>query len=365
MAIDETGKVFITQVKLPGDETAYLIKDADARTEINSIEQRISGGMHYLGITSTELEDGDTTATIAIGGNNKTMASTDAGDMVIYGDKEFIWNGTAWQLFGSPSLDDLTGVGDLAYADTASGTVTITGDITATTSIPSGKSANYTPAGSITVGGLTGTSYTPAGSVTITDPGVSETADYTPEGAVTFADPDSGEVATYTPEGAITSTTTIPAGKSANYTPQGSVSGVTAGQNDTANYTPAGNIAVADAAVGDSGNVIKALGTVVAPSWTAEVTNGELAFTWSAGSVSGDDKAVTFNGAGAVFTFAGTDAYLGFVGNGKMVGFEGVGKMVGFSGEATKLDFTGTDTYFGLDNMTGSVTVTPDPETTP
>lgn len=365
MAIDETGKSFITQVTLPGNETVYYIKDTDARTEISQIEQRIAGGMHYLGITVTALEDNDTTSAITIGEDTVTMSASNAGDIVIYGDKEFIWNGVKWQLFGTPALDELTGVGDLAYADTASGSYTPAGEITSTTTIPQGKTKNYTPEGSIGVGGQTGTSYTPAGSVTITDPGVSETANYTPEGTITFTAPSAGDTATYTPEGIVSATTTIPNGKSKNYTPEGSISGTTAGQGDTANYTPTGTVTVADATVGDSGNVIKALGTVVAPSWSVAVNNGELSFLWDAGSVSGEDKAVTFNGTGAVFTFTGTDAYFGFAGEGKMVGFEGAGKMVGFSGEATKLDFTGTDAYFAFNGAPATIQVEPDAATTP
>ena len=53
--------------------------------------------MHYLGITSTALTDGSTASTVVVSGNNKTAAN---GDVVICDHKEFIWNGTSWELLG-------------------------------------------------------------------------------------------------------------------------------------------------------------------------------------------------------------------------------------------------------------------------
>ena len=54
----------------------------------------------YLGITTTELTDGSTTNPIVIAGESVTAV---AGNIVIYGSKEFIFNGTRWQEFGDLS----------------------------------------------------------------------------------------------------------------------------------------------------------------------------------------------------------------------------------------------------------------------
>jgi hypothetical protein len=114
----------ISQMNIGGQD--YYIKDAAAREEI----EKISSYTKFLGVTTTELEDGVTTsANITI--NGETVEAK-TGDIAIYGSKEFIFNGTAWNEFGD--LDAITDVlGDLAYNDTAS--------------------ADYTPSGSIVVDG--------------------------------------------------------------------------------------------------------------------------------------------------------------------------------------------------------------------
>jgi hypothetical protein len=58
----------------------------------------------YCGITTTPLEDGSTTNPIIISNNDHTAT---AGCVVFYGDKEFVFNGTAWEELGYSI--DLTG----------------------------------------------------------------------------------------------------------------------------------------------------------------------------------------------------------------------------------------------------------------
>ena len=57
----------------------------------------LSAALKYCGTTTTPLTDGATTNPIIIGGSNHTAES---GCVVFYGDKEFIFNGTAWEEFG-------------------------------------------------------------------------------------------------------------------------------------------------------------------------------------------------------------------------------------------------------------------------
>lgn len=56
-----------------------------------------SDSVKFVGVTTTELTDGATTSVIVVNGEN--IAAT-AGAMAIYGDHEFIFNGTAWKEFG-------------------------------------------------------------------------------------------------------------------------------------------------------------------------------------------------------------------------------------------------------------------------
>ena len=101
----------ISQITLPSG-TTYDIKDAQARS-----------AKGWIGITTTQLSDGDTTNPIQI--NNVSVTAV-AGDIVgVSGsDAEFIFNGTAWQEFG-----DLSDLKALAYKDTASGSFTPDGTI--------------------------------------------------------------------------------------------------------------------------------------------------------------------------------------------------------------------------------------------
>ena len=112
--------------KIRVGSTSYNIKDAAARTDISNLQGAIAslqGGQYFLGVTTTAMTDGKTgtgAAVVSIDGNDVTAVN---GNVVIYGNKEFIFDGTTWYEFG-----DLSTIGDLGYKDNAS--------------------ASYTPAGS-------------------------------------------------------------------------------------------------------------------------------------------------------------------------------------------------------------------------
>lgn len=109
----------ISKITLPSG-TTYDIKDAVAR-------MNQSGAMHYLGVTSTAITDGSTTATITIDSETVTLGASDAGAVVIYGENEFVWNGTKWQEFGSTGS-----LKALAFKDSASGAYTPAGTCSGT-----------------------------------------------------------------------------------------------------------------------------------------------------------------------------------------------------------------------------------------
>lgn len=60
----------------------------------------LSSALRYQGTTTTAMEDGRTTATVIIGGNNFTPTQ---GDVVIYNDAEYVWTGSLWELLGAES----------------------------------------------------------------------------------------------------------------------------------------------------------------------------------------------------------------------------------------------------------------------
>jgi len=89
--------------------------------DANAVNQLVidSVSTNILGVTTTELTDGSTSATISIDGQD---VSVKKGDMTFSGNKEFIFNGTIWQEFG-----DLSALGTLAYKDAVSVSVTSAG----------------------------------------------------------------------------------------------------------------------------------------------------------------------------------------------------------------------------------------------
>ena len=52
---------------------------------------------HYIGVTTTPLEDGSTTNPVMINGESVTA---EGGDWVFYQGGEYAWNGSAWGKFG-------------------------------------------------------------------------------------------------------------------------------------------------------------------------------------------------------------------------------------------------------------------------
>ena len=56
----------------------------------------LSGAMHFKGVSTTAITDGGT-ETATISGSPLTAA---AGDVVLYGAKEFVWTGSAWEELG-------------------------------------------------------------------------------------------------------------------------------------------------------------------------------------------------------------------------------------------------------------------------
>lgn len=142
----------LSKITLPNG-TTYNIKDAQARDDIESIRQSISGGLSFLGETTTELSDGATTNPIVINGSSITAKK---GDLAVYGSKEFLFNGTSWVEMGDLSL-----LGALAYKNNASGNFTPSGNVSAPT-------INVDTAGTTTtVNSITNVGTLPAFSATV------------------------------------------------------------------------------------------------------------------------------------------------------------------------------------------------------
>lgn len=109
----------ISSIKVPSG-TVYTLKDTVARSAI-------SGGMQFIGLTTTALTDECTTNPIVIDGTGEVTAVSGNVTVSKTGKDEFIFDGTKWRLLGSQS--DL---GDLAYKDNATGSFTPAGAVAVT-----------------------------------------------------------------------------------------------------------------------------------------------------------------------------------------------------------------------------------------
>lgn len=127
----------ISKIVLPSGES-YDLKDAVARAAIASV----SGAMKYLGTTTTAISDGSTANPVTIGGKSVTPA---AGDVVIYGNSEFVWSDaeSKWREFGSTGS-----LKALAFKNSASGSYTPAGTVSVPTVNVSVNTTNVKPFGS-------------------------------------------------------------------------------------------------------------------------------------------------------------------------------------------------------------------------
>ena len=229
--------------------TTYNLKDSKARDDIAAIESAIAGGVTFMGETTTALTDGSTASSIVINGNTVTAVK---GYLVVYGGKEFVYDGSKWIEMGDLSL-----IGDLGWKDSASG--------------------SYTPAGTVSQPTFSGTQST----VTITAADNSS-GNYQPKGTVsqpTFTGTSLTSGGKFTPEGSVTVSTNATSNKTATVSPASS---------GTATYTPAGSVTAPTISVSSAGstttvNSITAVGSL--PSMTTTVTNEVLTIGFDAGTL--------------------------------------------------------------------------------
>ena len=301
------------KVTLPSGNT-YELKDKYAR----ELVAQLLNFDRYLGVTTTELTDGCDTNPVTINGESVTAG---AGDVVTLAtdNSEFIFSSLGvWQKFGT-----LSGLGALAYKNSASAEYTpagtVTGDYT-----PAGEvTGNYTPEGTVSC------NYTPEGEVT---------GDYTPEGEVTGS---------YTPEGTISGSYTPEGDVTGDYTPEGTISDVVLSTISVNEITSAGSMptfSVSDECLIITGGAVPAFsavtvanGSVVSqPTFSGSASSLSLAFSGSAA-----DLSLAFSGSSADLSlaFSGTSASLSLAFSGTSSSLS-----LAFSGTSSSLSlaFSGT-----------------------
>lgn len=96
---------------------------AGVNSTIDTLKKNIgnlSNIMNFLGTTTTKLENGSTTTSISIG---ETTTIAVKGDVVIYGNKEFVFDGSKWAEIGDVSAQSTAIDGLLGRMDTAEGEI--------------------------------------------------------------------------------------------------------------------------------------------------------------------------------------------------------------------------------------------------
>lgn len=280
----------ISKITLPSG-TTYDIKDQGARDLIDEM----SGYTDFLGVTTTALTDGATTNPITINGNSVTAVK---GNIATYGSAEFIYNGTAWQAFG-----DLSGLGDLAFKDSASGTVAV--PKTYTTSVTPSTATKYV-ASSATGGGSAS-----KGTVTVSKAS-SGTATYTPAGSNASSSVSGSCSVTATGNVSAPTISVATAGTTTTVKNPTSKTVVT----DMSVSAPASGTATGELVYCSVSNetlsLSKFIETTGASITTSNVTvkNGDAAYSASAPTFTGTSATGTISGTAAAQTFTGTGARL-------------------------------------------------------
>lgn len=377
---------YLTQLELPSGST-YDLVDAGARdliAAINNWDYVIStnaattpkGITWYDGstlITGTLVASKSTMYKIYLVPNSDEPDSDSEEPDDMY--REYITMNPSgstyqWEKFGSIHLPDMSQylknkvghegdtAGDLAYKNTASGSVTVpkTYTTTTTTTVASSESKSVsvsgTTAGSVSVTkgtvdikpSATGTAankYTPAGSNAASS--VSGTCSVTPSGS--NASSSVSGSCTVTPSGTIST-----GSGTANYTPAGSVSVASAGSTTTIK-DPTSKTVVTDMSVSDpsatqaTGELLyySVSGTTLSLKKIVETTGASI--TTENKTVKTGDASYSFSGTGAELKFTGSSSSGSISGTAAAQKFTGSASSGTISGTAEAQTFTGTDTY--------------------
>ena len=193
---------YISKVKLtPTDTVPYYIKDEEARDLI----AKLGEVSRFLGVTTTEIEDGDEIVD-SYSGITIPEGGIKAGDIIIYAStdrmttaNEFIAvnlnSALRWSELGDIKVNNL---GSLAYVNTASGSTSYTPSGTISKPTFTGSSFNstgsFTPSGTVSQPTFTGSKVTLSQTISLTKTNITVSASttatpsgnpgYTPAGSV-------------------------------------------------------------------------------------------------------------------------------------------------------------------------------------
>ena len=259
-------------------------------TELKYLKQNIVNPMHFLGTTTTPISDGSTDDPITIGDQS---VHPQPGDVVLYDGKEFVWGPAQWNEFGSTGS-----LHAMAFADTASGTVTYDKATGGSVSVPqASQTTKYVKIAKKTAGSVA-TNGTSDAIATVSAP------------TSTFL---TSLPSTNTTGTAVTSVTTSTADVLKSI-PTNSKTGILNGQPSLTykRLSTASSYAFSAAPTSVTFNAVDSTGTL--PSWSASVSDDLLTIAWSAGALTTTTSKTCVNGTTTSITY-GTGLLESYTGN--------------------------------------------------
>lgn len=179
-----------------------------AQTDIEGL----SGAMHYIGTTTASITDGNTSKPSDVTGTGASGALA-SGDVVISGEKEFVWNGSKWQEFGSTgSLKALAFKDNATASYQPAGTLTITLPTASKNVVSSVSTASKNVVSSVSTGSINSTTGTTTATTVVT--GVTTAAQTIATGGSTTTVKTVNTAATQVVTGVTTAAQTVITGSS-------------------------------------------------------------------------------------------------------------------------------------------------------
>lgn len=305
--------------KLPNPQSLTIGNqsyDGSSAITVTAADLGLTGALVFLGTTTTNIVDASTTNPITVGGKSVTAIN---GNVVLYGNQEFMWNNTFWELLGDEGSyalktvqiiagNGLTGGGTLEQNRTLNigqgAGITVTADAIAhadTSTQASVNNSGRTYIQDITLdefGHVTGLS---SATETVVDTNQTikvGTTTFDANDVVTLVEGSNIKITPNATNDTITFDVETAPDHVHGYTPSGSVSSTFTGKQATINssFTPAGSVTISKGT--GTANYTPA-GTVSQPTFTGSTSSGSTTYT-PAGTVSQP----TFSGTEATITIA-------------------------------------------------------------
>lgn len=118
--------------------------DGSSEQTVTAADLGLSGAMHFLGVTTSNVNEGSTLTSIVVDGKSVTPSK---GDVVLYSHSEYIWTGSKWEELGSEQSFALKSVQIVAGSGLSGG-----GTLENTRTISHGDTSSQA---SVTTGGRT------------------------------------------------------------------------------------------------------------------------------------------------------------------------------------------------------------------